>query len=335
MSQYLDLSPRDRAEYSFVRVVESQLAGLPSSGTHQEAHDELRRRGVTGPGLQVPLDMVFERDLNASTGSAGGYLVGTTTATDSLQPAIQAASIVVPRVQVITDLKGQVTVPFEKTQAGFNWRPNETQSTSESNPAFGQLALVPKAGCAYVECSRQWLQQSNAEQLLRSLIARRVGRAMDAAAINGSGINGEPLGILATPGIGTFSGSSLGLTGLQNGVADVGDALDGSTAFITTLAVAQILQARMREASTFSPCWTGSVIDGQVLGLPAAQSSNVPAATAILGSFNRVVIGVWSMSIDVNPFANFQAGIVGIRCWLEMDIGVAAPAAFSVAASIT
>jgi hypothetical protein len=49
-----------------------------------------------------------------------------------------------------------------------------------------------------------------------------------------------------------------------------------------------------------------------------------------------VVVGEWGvLEVNVNPFANFQAGIIGVRAIYSMDVGVRYAGAFSVSTSVT
>lgn len=44
------------------------------------------------------------------------------------------------------------------------------------------------------------------------------------------------------------------------------------------------------------------------------SSNQVPSANLLFGDFNQVVIGEWgTLEIEVNPYANFAAGIMGVR----------------------
>jgi hypothetical protein len=56
----------------------------------------------------------------------------------------------------------------------------------------------------------------------------------------------------------------------------------------------------------------------------------------VFGDWSQLVMAEWgSLAIEVNPFANFQAGLIGVRALYAMDVGVRVPGAFSVATSIT
>jgi len=66
------------------------------------------------------------------------------------------------------------------------------------------------------------------------------------------------------------------------------------------------------------------------------SSNQMPSANLLFGDFGQVIIGEWgALEIEVNPFANFQAGISGVRAIYTVDIGVRIPAAFSLATSVT
>jgi len=41
------------------------------------------------------------------------------------------------------------------------------------------------------------------------------------------------------------------------------------------------------------------------------------------------------LEVEVNPYANFQAGIIGVRAMYTLDVGVRRPFAFSLATSVT
>ena len=56
----------------------------------------------------------------------------------------------------------------------------------------------------------------------------------------------------------------------------------------------------------------------------------------LFGDWSEVIVGEWGvLEIEVNPYANFQAGIIGIRSIYSLDVGVKRPFAFSLATTIT
>jgi hypothetical protein len=59
-------------------------------------------------------------------------------------------------------------------------------------------------------------------------------------------------------------------------------------------------------------------------------SLQIGSGTVLAGDFSQVVIGEWGvLEIEANPYAQFQAGIVGIRALYTVDVGVRYGAAFA------
>jgi len=190
--------------------------------------------------------------------------------------------------------------------------------------------------------SRQLLLQSSpaADQIVAADLLAVCALAADAGVINGSGASGQPTGILQTGGIGSVTGTSLAYAGILEFQSDVlaSNALvdPAAAGYVTTSAVAALLAARYKVANTYSPLWDGNLLDGAINGFRAMSSAQVPAATMIFGDWSSVVVGEWGvLEVSVNPFANFQAGIIGVRCMYSMDVAVRHAASFSVASSIT
>ena len=106
---------------------------------------------------------------------------------------------------------------------------------------------------------------------------------------------------------------------------------------MTTPAVAGLLSQRARIASTDSvTLWKGNINDGMVEGYQAHTTNSMTAATAIFGDFSQAILAEWGvLEVDVNPYANFAAGITGIRAFYTCDVGVRVPGAFSVIGTIT
>jgi hypothetical protein len=96
------------------------------------------------------------------------------------------------------------------------------------------------------------------------------------------------------------------------------------------------MMARQRFTGTDSPLWQGAFGDGNIAGCRAIASGSVPASTAVFGHWTSLVIGLWAgLTIEINPYAGFTTGVLGMRALLACDIGVRRAADFSVATSIT
>jgi len=280
-----------------------------------------------------------KRDLTVGTTTAGGFLVET--ANVGFIELLRNMSVLYRMgATPLSGLVGNVTIPRQSAAATAFWLATEATAITESQQTFEQVPLSPKTIGGYTEISRRLLLQSDpsAEGIVRSDLAQVLALEIDAKAINGDGTGGAPTGILSTSGIGSVTGTSLAYAGIIEFQTDTfaANALMGSSGYITTAAVAGLLKARVKFTSTASPLWDGRLDGAIVDGYPAMASNQMPAATMIFGAFSEVIIGEWgTLEVEVNPYANFTAGIVGVRAMASVDVGVRHPAAFSAASVIT
>jgi HK97 family phage major capsid protein len=356
----LDLSANEQRSYSLVRaLLAASENNWGNAGFELECSREISKRMNTVPDakkfyvpfevqarqLQVPehlrrrAGMAGQRDLTVASASAGGYLVGTDNVSfiEMLRNRSVAYRMGAMR---LGGLMGNVTVPKQTGAATWYWLASESTSITESQQTLGQMALSPKTGGAYTEISRQLLLQSSpdAEVMVTSDLGRVGGLGIDSAVLSGSGASGQPLGITNTGGIGSVSGSSLGFAGVLEFQTDIATAnvLPERGGYATTPTVAALMMQRVKFSSTASPLWEGNLWDGNMVGFPAMSSNQMAAGTMLFGDWSSVVVAEWGvLEISVNPFANFQAGIIGVRAMVSMDCGLRYPAAFSLASSVT
>jgi HK97 family phage major capsid protein len=342
---HLDMSPTEVRRFSVLRAVRALATKDPRvAGLESEATAEIcKRMGIPeapNGGFFVPSD-VQKRDLTAGVPTAGGNLVATDLAASSFIELLRARSVVgMLGGTMLPGLVGNVAIPRQTGAATANWLANEGAGAGESDQTIGQVPLTPKNLAAYTEISRQLMMQSTpaADQLVINDLTRVLALAIDAAALQGPGTGGAPTGIANTAGIGSVTGTTLGLPGIIEFQTDVaaGNALTPNSAFVTTPAVAGLLMQRQRFASTDTPLWTGTVLDGQMGGYRAVTTTQATAASMIFGDFSNVVIGEWGfLEIALNPYASFAAAITGIRAIQTVDVAIRQAAAFSRAVTIT
>lgn len=281
----------------------------------------------------------YGRDLTVSVSSAGGSLVATNNMSfiDVLRNRSVAYRMGARRM---AGMVGNVTVPRQTAAATAYWLSTEATSVTESQQTFGQLSLTPKTVGAYTEISRQLMLQSSpdAESIVTGDLGKVAGLALDIGVLRGSGASGEPTGIINTAGIGSVTGTSLAYAGILEFQTDIATAnvMPNNGGYVTTPTVAALMMQRVKFTSTASPLWEGNVFDGSMAGYPAMSSNQMSAATMLYGDWDQVVVAEWGvLQVEVNPYANFQAGIIGVRAMVSVDVGLRYAAAFSYATSIT
>lgn len=343
----IGLSKKETKRYSIVKAIRAMLSSdWSQAGLEREASvafaDKAQQAGIQRQAENsffLPLE-IQRRDMTVGTATAGGNLVATELRPQDFIELLRNATLLKALgARTLGGLIGNVDIP-KQTGAGTGyWLSTEATAITESNQTIGLLQLRPKVLGAYTETSRLLLQQStpDADTMIMEDLAKVLGIALDAAGINTGG-SGAPVGILGTGSIGAFTGTSLGLAALLNAQTDLAsaNALNAKCAYLTTPTVASLLAQRQRFASTDTPLWVGNILEGTVLGFKAASSNQVPADTAIFGDFSQLIFAEWGvLEIATNPYANFPAGITGIRAFLTADVGVRIPGAFSSANTIT
>ena len=288
--------------------------------------------------VPVPVHREGRRDLSVAYGG-GAYLVDTTNI-GFIEMLRNRAVVFRMGARRLTGLQGNVTIPKQSGAATAYWLSSETNEITESQQTILQVVMTPKTVGAYTEISRQLLLQSTpgAEGIVSDDLAQVVAIAADYAGLAGTGAAGAPLGIIYTPLVGTQSGTALayaGVLGMQQDLADA-NVTPIRGGYVGTPATAVIMMSEMKVANAWSPCWEGNIWDGMMCGFPAMSSAQIPTAGLLFGDWQELVIGEWGvLEIEVNPYANFKAGIIGVRALYSMDVALRRPVAFCWSVTVT
>lgn len=307
-------------------------------GENQEALQEFAHQaGIEHPDGRRPMIPFDElaRDLTVDIAGVGGFLVGgqNQDVLDILRPWSVVARA---GIQLLTNLTGDVSVPKVTGKATPKWLETETAEVPTSTPALQEIALTPKTVGILIQLSRRLMLQTDGEKFARRELLRSVGTAIDQACINGSGADGEPLGLLDTPGVNTEPGAAFShaSAAAMKRVVAAADASDEEISFLSTPAVRELLETRER-ASGSGYIWDHD----HVASRPGFVSTDVPSDTLIAGAWPRLLLGLWGrgITLEVNPFdaTAFKRGGISVRALVSVDVGVLHPAAFALSVSIT
>ena len=345
----IGMSKEEAKRFSVVKAIRAMTSGdWSDAGMEREASkaiaDKIQGLGVTrsgsGKGFFLPLE-VQQRDMLVATAANGGNMVATQLRPQDFIGLLRNRTLSTELgVRRLSGLVGNADITKHTGGATGYWLSSESTAITESQQTIGLLQLRPNNLGAYTEVTRQLLLQStpDADLFIMEDLAMQLGVAIDAAIFGGTGTE-QPTGITGTSNVGAVTGTTLGLAGLIECQTDVAgaNALNANCRYVTTPGVAGLLAQRARIASTDSKTlWNGNILDGNVEGYQAHTSNNIAAATMIFGDFSQVILAEWGvLEIDVNPYANFAAGITGIRAFYTCDVGVRVPGAFSVVGTIT
>jgi HK97 family phage major capsid protein/HK97 family phage prohead protease len=344
---HLGMSQSETRKYSLARAIHAvatkdwSKASLESEASKAVAQRLGRMAGEYS--FFIPMDVqMLQRDLAVGTASVGGNLVGTTVM--SFIEQLRNRSVVMRMgATMMPGLTSFVAIPRQITAGTGFWLANEQGTATESQPTFNQLTLSPRTVAGYTEISRQLLLQTagQADSIVNTDLARVIGLAVDSAALHGPGTGGQPSGITVTAGLGTSNPT----TGTNVAYADMirfqttvagANAMFPGFGYVTTPVVAGILMGKPRFTNSDTPIWGGNLLDGQVVGAPAMSSLQVGSGSMLAGDFSQVMIGEWgALEIEVNPYAQFQSGIIGVRAMYTCDVGVRYGAAFALGTGMT
>jgi HK97 family phage major capsid protein len=342
----LGLGTRETKDFSFIRAI---TAVVNKDWTMAPFELECSRAVAKNLGQKtdpnrffVPYEVLerpvqHKRDVSVAA-SGGGYLVQTDNV-GFIEMVRNRSVCFQAGVRRLSGLTGLVMIPKQTAAATGYWLTSETNPITESQQTFVQVPLTPKTVGAYTEISRQLLLQSSpgVEGLVTADLAAVVSIAADAGILNGAG-TAQPTGIVATGSIGGVTGTSLAYAGIVEFQTDVAgnNIIPAAGAYITTPAVAGLLMTRMKVTNDYSPLWEGSLWTGTMVGYPAFATAQMTAASMLFGDFSECVVGEWGvLEVDVNPYASFAAGIIGVRAIYSMDVAVRRAGAFSLATTIT
>jgi HK97 family phage major capsid protein len=349
MPTAIGMSRSELARYSLslgIAAAADKHLAIAGRGLEGEIHQELLKRQaqpLNPHTLLVPIDVIqhhakaFQTRADiVGTTTAGGYMVETENL-GFVGLALPRSVVGLLGVQKLEGLVGNVDVPVFKAAGTFTDMATETTQAATASQTFGQVALTPRTEGVYYEVSRLLLRQTDPSTqafLAKGMLAAFAAR-LELLLLQGSGIAGQPQGLISAA-TGSVSGSSLALAGVLSFQTALGDRLNGNGAFLTTQAVAAVLAARQKGTSTSSYLWEGPIFAGALNGVPAFTTSNIPTGKMIFGAWDYALMASWGdLKIEVNPFANFQAGTVGMRILHDVDVAALDPAAFAVAASVT
>lgn len=332
----LGLTAKETARYSLAELVRAQVTGdTRALQFYSTASDALAEAAGTPTSTHrsfyVPAD-VMTRALTAGAPTAGGYLAETER---RFAGELYAAGLFGRLPLRRLPAKGNIAMGTA-TDVAVQWQATETSEVSHASPTFAARVMEPKTVAAVVTMSKQFAVAAGAEAaaFVERELARALAQAVDAAMVDGTGIDGQPTGLLRLAGT-----TSTGGTGIAyNGVCDLLAAAEGhdagGTAFVMGATAAKLLRQRAKTAG-------GNMVfeNGAVDGVPAHVSRAMPADALLVAPWSTIAMGVFApLEVTIAPNASsndFLAGRVAIRLMWAVDFAAAHPAAVGKATSIT
>jgi len=293
---------------------------------------------VAGRRGLVISDICFQtlqrRDLAVTSGPEGAYTTKSsqpTTVIDALQAALVCARA---GAQYEAPNGDWSALPRVASVGSASWVDPDGGTIDETSMTFSSASRSAKLVSASVDIFRMLniiIGRLPERVVLRELIAL-LARAMDAAALVGTGTDGQPLGIANVPGVDSQSGEAYALATALAQIKAVENANGNPTAFIMSPTVKKTLAGREKIADS-GIFLVGD--DGRMAGVPVLATTGIDDDTIILGDFSRLLICIEALEAIVNPYTQGKAGTTEIVLLSFCDVVVEHPAVFSVATSVS
>ena len=306
-----------------------------------------------------------KKTMSAGTDTAGGYLIPT----QAIQSVIELLrnNLVVKELgaTMLNDLVGiPVEIPKVTSGSTAQWI-DENATITPTQLALGQVKLNPKGLAAMTQLSNRLLALSvpSAESLVRQDLAQTLAEALDLAALRGTGVAGQPLGIANTPGIGTVDfGATTAAAGYHSnpgweqmydmeGVLADANALRGNVGYAMHPNLKRNL-SKVRGSGHTADVFDGDFIlnpanDAQLqalLGYNFKQTTQIPITLgggsdteAYMANWADLLIGQW---VGLSIMASQEAGTAFVtnQTWVRMvtdvDVAVRRPESFVLGSGI-
>ncbi len=351
-----EISPndeRDLGKYSFARAIKilvknngniDAVDGIEGEML-KEGIKERQNLGLETKGFVVPSIVLSHRAAtgqNVTTEGDGGYLLQDMPFQfiESLknQLVLQKAG-----ATFLTGLVGNLPL-LKGGSFTASWIA-EGSNVSFTKEAFTKVTMTPKNLMVAGAITKQLLVQTNnlAERLIRDELVKAIAHGLQTAAINGSGSNNQPTGILNYVGIGSVVGGDNGaapdwadIVNLESAVA-IDNAEFGNTAYLTNAKVRGKLKQTLKSSNVSGYVWDGQGMNGYPAHVTNAVPSNLDKGTStgvcsaiIFGSFSELFMGMWGgLDIIVDPFTRADYNEIKLVLNQFADVALRNPESFA------
>ena len=339
-----EMSDGERKElerFSFAKFIRE--AGQKNlSGFEKEMAEEAKREagaaGVSVGETAIPYVLLANKRAatgqNAGTAADGGNLVGTET---SYVEALRKRLFLTELGAVsLTGLQGNLDIVLG-SKFSASWL-GETDSVTASKLSFSKTTLKPHRLAILGAYSNQLLKQASldVEALIQSELVAAHAEALNEAAINGSGEDNEPTGVLNLDGIGDVAGATNGaaltfanLVALETAVSSK-DADFGRMAYLTNSKVVGQMKTTEKSAGTARYLLENGTANGYRVAVSNIVPSDLTKGTSS-GKCSALLFGNWSdllvcwwggLDLLVDPYTLADKDEVRVVARAFHDVGV-------------
>lgn len=351
----IGMSRKDVENYSLTRaILRMGIEKKPLDGLERECSEEVATRiGRKPNGFFMPMDVVVRsfaeskglgksdhqrileqiamvRALTSNVHNAGGALVGTDLLGSSLIELLRNQMFVMQMgARNLTGLVGDVAIPRQTGGATCFWLAQGSTLT-RTQQVVDQLGLTPHRLAASTAYDKQLLSQSSVavEAFVREDLMSILAIEKDRAALNGTGVNGEPAGLLRLSGSSTLVTFATAAKPLFTDVVQMetnlaaANADRGRLGYLVTPAARGFAKvtAKINGSGTGGMIWENDSMNG----FPARATNQVPSGNSVLfGRWDDLIVADWDgLDVVVDPYTLSLTGQISVVLQMLTDVGI-------------
>lgn len=310
-------------------VAKNQLLDDVSVAVSDAGKEEMRKSGLSmGGQIQLPMSELR----STITVSAEGDDVVPTDLYDIMAPLRAKNVLVQAGAKFLTGLVGDVQIPI-MSASNVAWA-GEVASAADGAGAFTHKTLSPKRLTAYIDISKQLLNQDaiGVENMIRQDIVNAINSKLEATILGaGDGKEGGS-DVVAPKGI--FNGATYVVSATTMAkIAEVEAAVEGANVigeckYILSPTAKAALRSSAKGSNVSESLFSNNEIDGT----PTLTTSHVAANQFVYGDFSNLAIGQWGpIDLTVDNYTQATKGCVRLVINAYFDAAVLRPEAFKFA----
>ena len=306
-------------------IVNNREMDEATKGVCERGVDEMRKAGVSYTGqIQLPVEEV-RADVTIGNDNA---IVGTDIV--GIISPLRAKNVLIGAgARFLSGLVGDVQLPVMGA-GNVAWE-GETATAPDAGYTFAAVKLSPKRLTAYVDVSKQFLNQDSvsAEMLIREDLVNAINSKLEQTILGTEqGTTTQPAGI--------FYNGGVALTDITNykSIAKLESQVDAANTFGEKKYIIGLgAKAALRTTGKGSNGGDSMILaNGEIDGTPVFATSNTGNLNVAYGDWSMLAIGQWGgIDLVTDPFTVAKDGKVRIVVNAYFDAKVLVPTAIAVA----
>ena len=240
-------------------------------------------------------------------------------------------------VTVLDNLVGNVTIPGFASGATIGWNAEGT-TQAESTPTLGSADLTPHTLSGQVKLTKQSNIQSGGwlTRFLREHLGLQIAEQLMNGLLNGTGLNNQPTGLLATTGVltSTYAMDAIAysiFTSMRSEVAGQKIPIRRGAYLVEDGFYGELESTSRDIGSGKFIVSDGDNREAQPMGFigryPALESTLVPENAAVFGAWENLFVGMWA-GVEMVVDGITDPMNIKITALQMVDVGVTRPAGF-------